>query len=126
LALVDQGAALRRVGRPREALEALGQGVELAAQCGADSLLARGRAELIAAGASPHRLRTVVARVLNQQEQRAAEFAAQGLPAERIAEEMGLGGITVARLLASVYRKVGTGPEGLSEALGLGLPNQEE
>ncbi|HMG64142.1 MAG TPA: hypothetical protein VK599_14440, partial [Streptosporangiaceae bacterium] len=126
LALVDQGAALRRVGRPREALEALGQGVELAAQCGADSLLARGRVELVAAGASPHRLRAVVARVLNQQEQKAAEYAARGLSAEGIAEEMGLGESAVGRLLASVYRKVGAGPEGLSEALGLDPLDPEE
>ncbi len=127
LALVDQGSALRRVGRPREALEALGQGVELAGQCGADGLLARGRVEMIAAGAGPHRLRTVAAKVLNQQEHRAAEFAARGLPVEGIAERMGIDAGAVGRLLASVYRKVGAGPEGLSEALGLGPdPDSEE
>ncbi|MEY9962026.1 tetratricopeptide (TPR) repeat protein [Streptacidiphilus sp. MAP12-16] len=119
LALMDQGATLRRVGRPREALEALGQSVELAAQCGADGLLARGRTELVAAGASPHRLRAVAARVLNQKEHRAAELAAQGLSTQRIAAEMKISESAASQLLASAHRKVGTGPEGLSAALGL-------
>ncbi|MFC1430880.1 hypothetical protein ACEZDB_09440 [Streptacidiphilus sp. N1-3] len=120
---MDQGTALRRVGRPREALEALGQGVEIAAQCGADGLLARGRVELVAAGASPHRLRSVATRVLNQQEHRAAGFASQGLSTREIAAEMKIGESAVGKLLASAYRKVGAGPEGLAAALGLEPPD---
>ena len=119
LALVDQGAALRRAGRPREAIAPLEQGVELAAQCGADGLVTRGRSELMASGASPHRLQAVAARVLNEEERRAAEFAARHLPIQQIAHELGVSEAVAARLLASAHRKVGTGPEGLSKALGL-------
>ena len=117
VALVDQGSVLRRIGRPRDALEALERGVELAVQCGADGELARARAELVAAGASPHRLRAVVAKVLNQDEHRAAVLAARGLSAQRIAEEMKISESAASWLLASVHRKVGAGPEGLSAAL---------
>jgi tetratricopeptide (TPR) repeat protein len=120
LALVDQGAALRRVGRPREAIAPLEQGVELAAQCAADGLVLRGRSELVASGASPHRLQAVAARVLNEEERRAAELAARRLPIQRIAELMDVSETVASRLLASAHRKIGTGPEGLSEALGLG------
>jgi tetratricopeptide (TPR) repeat protein len=119
LALVDLGTALRRVGRPREAIAPLEQGVELAVQCGADGLVARGRNELVASGASPHRLRAVAARVLNEQERRAAELAAGRLPIQRIAADMGISEAEASSLLASAHRKVGTGPDGLSAALGL-------
>ncbi|QMU79977.1 AAA family ATPase [Streptacidiphilus sp. PB12-B1b] len=120
LALVDQGAALRRVSRPREAIAPLEQGVELAAQCGADALAARGRAELVASGASPHRLHAVAARVLNREERQAAVLAAQRVPIEQIADRLGVSVGVASALLASAHRKVGTGPEGLSAALELG------
>jgi tetratricopeptide (TPR) repeat protein len=120
LALVDLGAALRRVSRPREAIGPLEQGVELAAQCGADGLVARGRAELVASGASPHRLHAVAARVLSREEREAAVLASQRLPIEQIAARLDVGVAEASALLASAHRKIGTGPEGLSEALGLG------
>ncbi|WP_052433454.1 hypothetical protein [Streptacidiphilus carbonis] len=119
LALVDYGSALRRTGRPREAADALGQGVQLAAQCGADRLVVRARSELAAAGASSERLHAIAARVLSETEREVAEQAARGVPAQRIAAELGVTPAVVAQRLASVYRKVGTGPEGLAAAIGL-------
>jgi len=120
LALVDQGAALRRGGRPREAIAPLEQGVELARQCGADGLAARGRAELLASGASPTRPHSVVVRVLNGEERQAARLASQGRTVQQIADEMGIGTAAANALLASAHRKIGTGPEGLSAALDQG------
>ena len=119
LALVDYGSALRRTGRPREAGDALGQGVQLAAQCGADGLVIRARSELAAAGASSERLHAIAARVLSEPERAVAEQAARGVPAQRIAADLGITQAVVAQRLASVYRKVGTGPEGLAAAIGL-------
>jgi tetratricopeptide (TPR) repeat protein/DNA-binding CsgD family transcriptional regulator len=117
LALVDQGAALRRIGRPRDAIAPLEQGVELAVQCGADALAARGRAELVASGASPTRPHSVVVRVLTGEERQAAVLASQGRTVRQIADEMEISTATAGALLASAHRKVGTGPEGLSAAL---------
>ncbi|MEZ0091408.1 AAA family ATPase [Streptacidiphilus sp. EB129] len=119
LALVDLGAALRRAGRPREAADALEQGIQLAAQCGADGLVIRGRAELQASGTSPDRLHAIALRVLNEQERAVAELAAVGVPTQRIAQELDITEKAASRLLASAYRKVGTGPDGLSAVLGL-------
>jgi hypothetical protein len=55
-ALVELGTALRRTGRVSQAAEPLYQGVDLAAQCGADPMVALARDELIAAGLRPRRL----------------------------------------------------------------------
>ncbi|MBC3842918.1 hypothetical protein GXW82_30340 [Streptacidiphilus sp. 4-A2] len=117
LALVDLGAALRRIGRPREAVAPLQQGVELAVQCGADGLAARGRSELVASGAAPVRTHAVVVPELNQEERQAAVWAAQGLSVGQIADRMQVGLGVAAALLASAHRKAGTGPDGLSAAL---------
>ena len=118
LALVDQGAALRRVGRPGEAAEALEQGIELADQCGAETLADRGRTELQATGGVRQR-RVVAARVLNKQEHEAAVMATRGVPPQLIARAMNISETAVNRLLTAAYRKTGTGPDGLATALGL-------
>ncbi|MFJ3305004.1 ATP-binding protein [Streptomyces sp. NPDC086549] len=55
-ALVELGTALRRAGRVSQAAEPLYQGVDLAAQCGADPVVTQARDELVAAGLSPRRL----------------------------------------------------------------------
>ena len=117
LALIDQGAALRRAGRPRDAIGPLEQGADLAMQCGAGGLVQRGRGELVASGASPTRAQSVVVRVLNPEERQAAVLASRGLDVERIAEAMNIGVGVAGALLAAAHRKVGTGPEGLSAAL---------
>ncbi|WP_052707527.1 hypothetical protein [Streptomyces rubellomurinus] len=47
------------------------------------------------------------------------------MPPQRIAEELGLQLSLVNRRLAAVYRKAGSGPDGLATALGLPTRPQE-
>ncbi|MBB1256054.1 AAA family ATPase [Streptomyces sp. OF3] len=55
-ARVSLGALLRQAGRLEEAADQLYRGVEQAASCGLESVVARARRELAAAGLSPRRL----------------------------------------------------------------------
>ncbi|MFI6448710.1 ATP-binding protein [Kitasatospora sp. NPDC050543] len=119
IALVDLGCALRRVGRLDDAAEYLYQGIELAQHCAADGLVTRARRELAQSGLRPNRLRTVSKDALSQHEWAVAKLAVQGVPPQRIAEQLGVHLSLVNRRLAAVHRKVGTGPEGLASALGL-------
>ncbi|WP_431041032.1 ATP-binding protein [Streptomyces sp. P1-3] len=114
LALVEHGAALRRLGLPQEAGERLYRGLEGALHCGADTLVARARDELSAIGLRPMQLRAAESGTLTRQEQAAAERAAAGAPDVRIADELGMTEQDVARLLSNVYRKVGTNRSGLA------------
>ncbi|MEU8828366.1 AAA family ATPase [Streptomyces sp. NPDC048636] len=118
MALVDHGAALRRIGLPQEAGDRLYRGLEGAVQCGAEALATRARDELSAAGLRPMQLRVDHTSPLTSQEQAVAERAAQGWTDERICTETGLSDRDVARLLSGVYRKVGTDRTGLAKLLG--------
>ncbi|WP_371503248.1 AAA family ATPase [Kitasatospora sp. NBC_00374] len=122
-ALVDLGAALRRVGRLTAAGEYLYQGMELAQHCGADGLVAKARTELAVSGLRPNRLRTLSKDALSQPEWDVAQLAVQGVPPQRIAEQLNIQLSLVHRRLAAVHRKAGAGPDGLAAALG--LPDQE-
>lgn len=117
-ALIDLGAALCRVGRLPDAAEQLYQGMELAQSCGADGLVQRAWQELAASGLRPN-LRTVSKEALSQREWEVAELAVKGVPAQRIADRLGVTLSLVHQRLAAVYRKTGTGPAGLAVALGL-------
>ncbi|GGO90344.1 hypothetical protein GCM10012280_35660 [Wenjunlia tyrosinilytica] len=118
-ALVDHGSALRRAGRIREGAEQLYLGMDVAAQCGADALVDRARGELGGVGLRPRRLRSVTTvESLTRGEREAAELAARGDGNERIAEKLRLEEREVARLLSSVFRKVGSDRPGLRAALG--------
>jgi len=117
LALVDQGSALRRTGRPQQAADPLYMGLELAAQCGADGLAQRARRELAACGHDSLRRRPVRGAPLTELEREVAAFSAEGLPPARIAERLELRVHEVAQLLAAAHRKTGVGPSGLSKAL---------
>ncbi|MEU1670180.1 AAA family ATPase [Streptomyces sparsogenes] len=118
LALVDHGAALRRIGLPLEAGDRLYRGLEGAVQCGADALATRARDELSATGLRPLQLRTDHGSPLTSREQAVAELAALGWADERIGEELGLAEREVTRVLSGVYRKVGTDRAGLAQAMG--------
>ncbi|MET7900831.1 AAA family ATPase [Streptomyces sp. NPDC005355] len=118
LALVDHGAALRRVGLPQEAADRLYRALEGAMQCGADALVIRARDELSASGLRPLQLRADETGTLTSQEQAAAERAALGWADEHIAEDLGTDARVVVRLLSGVYRKVGTDRTGLAKLLG--------
>ncbi|WP_369182504.1 AAA family ATPase [Streptomyces sp. Y1] len=129
VALVDLGAALRRVGRLEDAQEYLYQGIELAQHCSAERLVERARQELANYGLRPNRLGLRDFRdtldTLSGPEWEVARRAARGVPPQRIAEELGLQLSLVNRRLAAVYRKAGSGPDGLATALGLPTRPQE-
>ncbi|MEV7783073.1 AAA family ATPase [Kitasatospora sp. NPDC088351] len=118
VALVDLGAALRRVGRLEDAQEYLYQGIELAQHCAADGLVDQARRELANYGLRPNRLGDF-RETLSQPEWDVARLAVRGVPPQRIAEELGVQLSLVNRRLAAVYRKAGSGPDGLASALGL-------
>ncbi|WP_051711309.1 ATP-binding protein [Streptomyces sp. NRRL S-350] len=128
-ALVDLGAALRRVGRLEDAQEHLYQGIELAQHCSAEGLVDQARRELANYGLRPNRLglRDVqdTLETLSRPEWDVAKRAVQGVPPQRIAEELGVHISLVNRRLAAVYRKAGSGPDGLASALGLGAQQRE-
>ncbi|WP_405609574.1 ATP-binding protein [Streptomyces sp. NBC_00076] len=116
-ALIGHGASLARYGRLHDAADRLYQGLEGAVHCGADALAARARAELSAAGMRPLPLRYPQTDTLTAHERKAAEMTAQGHPAAVVAKDLRLKEQGVRQLLSSVYRKVGTDPAGLAEAL---------
>ncbi|MFF2116345.1 helix-turn-helix transcriptional regulator, partial [Kitasatospora sp. NPDC058184] len=123
VALVDLGAALRRVGRLDDAQECLYQGIELAQHCSAEGLVDRARQELANYGLRPNRVGLRDFRdtleTLSSSEWEVAKRAVQGVPPQRIADELGVPIGIVNRRLAAVYRKAGSGPDGLASALGL-------
>ncbi|MGW4895940.1 ATP-binding protein [Kitasatospora sp. NPDC004240] len=130
VALVDLGAALRRVGRLDEAQEHLYQGIELAQYCSAEGLVGRARRELANYGLRPNRLRSFSKDALSKPEWEVARLAVEGLPPQRIAEELDVHLSLVNRRLAAVYRKAGSGPDGLAAALEIqaeerGAPTEE-
>ncbi|WP_320776136.1 helix-turn-helix transcriptional regulator [Streptomyces sp. CRN 30] len=116
-ALVDHGAALSRNGRVQEAADRLYQGLERAVHCGAEGLAARARTELSAAGLRPLPLRYAEADTLTPRERKAAEMTVTGIPPAVVAKELRLTEQGVRLELASVYRKLGTDPNGLPRAL---------
>ncbi|RKE18313.1 AAA family ATPase [Streptomyces sp. TLI_171] len=118
-ALVDLGAALVQVGRSVEAAEHLYQGMELAKHCGADGLEVRARNVLSSSGLQPSRALLPAKDTLNPQERQIAELAVRRMPPQRIAEQLKLPVGLVKQRLAAVHRKLGTGTDGLADALGL-------
>ncbi|MGW5778702.1 ATP-binding protein [Streptomyces sp. NPDC003863] len=113
--LVALGAALRRTERAGEAAEHLYRGLETAQDCGADGLVDEARAELAAAGLRPRALHPAGTDALTARERAAAELTVRD---EDAAAALGVDTTTVARLLSSVYRKLGTDRSGLAQALG--------
>ena len=105
-ALTDHGAALRRAGYPRDAREPLRRGLDLATACGALTLAARAREELIAAGARPRRERVSGADALTASERRVARMAADGMTNRQIAQTLFITPNTVAVHLTHAYQKL--------------------
>jgi DNA-binding CsgD family transcriptional regulator len=106
-AQIDYGAALRRCGQRSAAVEALRQGLDLADRCRATPLVARARAELIAAGARPRRHRLTGLEALTASEHRIAEMVAQGLSNRQIAQQLFISMKTVSIHLTHAYQKLG-------------------
>ena len=117
-ALTAQGAALRRAGRRRDAIEPLRRALDLASAGGALVLADQAREELAAAGARPRRQQMHGADALTASETRVAEMVASGLSTPQIAQDLFVTRRTVETHLTSVYRKLDVDRrEHLSDAL---------
>jgi DNA-binding CsgD family transcriptional regulator len=104
--LVELGSALRRLGRRPEAREQLREGLEVAAECGADVLAARAHDELVAAGARPRRDPIESRSTLTASELRVARMAAEGMTNCEIAQALFLTEKTIEVHLTRTYRKL--------------------
>jgi DNA-binding CsgD family transcriptional regulator len=105
-ALIDLGAALRRSNSRSEARRLLREGVELAHQCGASALAARGNEDLAATGARPRRKLLSGVDELTASERRVAQMAAEGLSNKEIAQALFVTAKTVEQHLGRAYRKL--------------------
>jgi DNA-binding CsgD family transcriptional regulator len=105
-ALVDYGAALRRSGDRRAARDALRQGLDIAAACGANPLTDRARQELTATGLRVRRDAQTGINSLTPSERRITEHAAAGATNPQIAQALFITVKTVEMHLHNVYRKL--------------------
>jgi DNA-binding NarL/FixJ family response regulator len=108
-ALVDLGAALRRGNTRSEARSCLEEGMDHAAACGADALVARAAQELAALGARPRRAARTGPDALTPSERRIVTLAVDGLTNRTIAQHLFITTKTVETHLAAAYRKLGVG-----------------
>ena len=106
-ALVDLGAALRRGNARAEARSHLERGMDGAAACGADALVARAAQELAALGARPRRAARTGPEALTPSERRIVTLAVDGLTNRAIAQHLFVTTKTVETHLAAAYRKLG-------------------
>ena len=88
LALIELGAALRRMNERTEARELLRRGVELAHGCGATALVERANEELVATGARPHKILLTGLESLTASVRRVAQLAAEELSNKEIAQAL--------------------------------------
>ena len=105
--LVEWGAALRRASQRSRAREALSQGLDGAARCGAHPLAARAREELHVAGARPRRDWTVGIEALTPGELRIVRLARDGCTNRELAQQLDVSIKTVEGHLARAYGKLG-------------------
>ena len=106
-ALLALGSATRRARQPTEAREPLRRALEVAAACGADSLVEDIRAELAAAGAQPRTTALSGVEALTPSERRVAGLAAEGQTNRDIAQALYVTPKTVEVHLSNAYRKLG-------------------
>jgi DNA-binding CsgD family transcriptional regulator len=106
-ALAALGAALRRGGGAAEARERLTHALELAEVCGAGSVSAFARAELVASGVEPSVEAPSGIRALTDTQRRVAALAVEGHSERDIAQAMFVTPNAVEFQLDDVYRKLG-------------------
>jgi DNA-binding CsgD family transcriptional regulator len=104
--LVEWGAAMRRAGQRQDARQALSQGLDAAARCGARPLIVLAREELRVAGARPRRDWTSGIEALTASELRIVQLAHAGRTNRQIAQELYLSIKTVEGHLARAYGKL--------------------
>lgn len=123
-ALVDLGAALRRVGRRAESRQQLRLGVELAQICGATPLVELGLTELRVSGARRPHIAPSGPDALTPSERRVAELAAAGYTNRDIAQMLFITTNTVEVHLTRTYRKLGV--KGRAHLAGFPFPRPGE
>ena len=106
-ALVDFGAALRRIGHRADARRPLREGLDLAHRSGATALTERARHELLATGARPRRIAVSGRDALTPTEARVAGLAAEGRSTPEIAQALFITPKTVETHLSHTYQKLG-------------------
>lgn len=107
IALIELGAALRRVNRRVDAREPLRKALELSQRGGMSALVELARTELRAAGARPRRAMLTGIEALTASELRVGELASAGLTTRQIAEALFVSPKTVEFHLRGAYRKLG-------------------
>ncbi|WP_432838104.1 helix-turn-helix transcriptional regulator [Dactylosporangium sp. CA-092794] len=100
------GAALRRAGRRTQARHHLALGIDLAERCGAPTLVAAIRAELLASGGRARPAGPGGVEALTPSERRVAELASSGQTNREIAQALFVTPKTVEVHLSSAYRKL--------------------
>jgi DNA-binding CsgD family transcriptional regulator len=117
--LVELGAAERRAGERRRAIETLGRAAEQARSCGATRLLRRVHEELGLAGVSGRPAAVAGVESLTPGELRVARMAAAGHTNRQVAEALFVSAKTVENHLGRVYTKLGiVSRTALPDALG--------
>lgn len=105
-ALLELGAALRRVGSRAAAREKLRAALDLAVRLGADSVAARARDELRAAGGQPRRPAVTGVDALTASELRVVRLAAEGHSNPEIAAVLYVTRKTVEKHLSAAFDKL--------------------
>jgi DNA-binding NarL/FixJ family response regulator len=118
-ALIELGAACRRVGLPSAAQQPLREGLQLADGMGAAPLVRAARHELRALGLRPRRSAVTGPDSLTPTERRVAELAASGLTNRQTAEALFVTVKTVETHMVRVYQKLGISSRGeLADIIG--------
>jgi DNA-binding CsgD family transcriptional regulator len=105
--LLEQGRALRQLGKRAESREPLGRAMDLAQRSGALATARRAAEELKATGARPRQRFSTGLQALTPSERRVADLVAKGLSNREVAEATFVARNTVIWHLRHVYQKLG-------------------